>query len=840
MNNPKPKNTKSQNQFTETETRDNILEELPIGICRSDLKGTINYVNKYLEEVTGYTRDEIVGRNALKLGLFPDDTRSYILKRIAARIGGAPSKKWDIQVKCKKRSWIWVTLEGTIIRKSGIPVGFQITASDITERKQAEEALIVERNKLMQVIDGLSTVGIGVDIIDTNYRIFYQNRFLKDQFNDLKNELCYEKYMNLKEPCSFCPMVKAIKENRSIRAEMIGANGNIYELLSAPLPDADGTVNKVIEIIRDITERKQAEETLKSLSSIVEQSTEGMALADMNGNLTFVNKAWCEMHGYKSSKSLVGKNLAVFHNKEQLKNDVNPSNEELIKHGSYSGEVGHITKNGKIFPTLMTTSIIKDLQGVPVALAGVAKNITERKQAEEALKKSEFGFRTVWENSASGMRITDENSIIMNVNDAFCNMFGKSKEELEGQSLAVIYSSEEKERIQLKHHERFHLRTVATHFEKELKLWNGKRIWVHVTNSFLDLEGEKSLLLGLFTDITERKRAEEALRESEKRYQLLFEQARDSIMLFELPPAGIPIIRDANTTALQTLGFSYDELIGQPISMISAEEDFVSLTAERNRLTKITGDAIFEVRHRRKDGSVFYVEASAKELTVSGKLLSLIIERDITDRKQAEEALQESEAKYRLMVESSRDGIVISQNNKFIFLNDAFASLLGYQKEELFLSDYTTVFSEKAISLLEERGRQGLKGETVPDQYETVFKKKDGTEVPVEASIRVIDYKGQKATFAIIRDISKQKEIMAAMQASAEQSNGFKSHIPICAGCNKIRDEEQESHPWVSPAVYINDRLPNVHFSHGMCPDCMEKWYPGFVDNKLSEIQKTP
>jgi len=93
MSNPTPKRPKSNPCYGETESRDSVLEELPIGICRLDLKGTIKYVNKYFEEVTGYTRDEIIGQNVLKSDLFPDDMRSYILKRITARIGGASSKR---------------------------------------------------------------------------------------------------------------------------------------------------------------------------------------------------------------------------------------------------------------------------------------------------------------------------------------------------------------------------------------------------------------------------------------------------------------------------------------------------------------------------------------------------------------------------------------------------------------------------------------------------------------------------------------------------------------------------------------------------------------------------
>ena len=124
------------------------------------------------------------------------------------------------------------------------------------------------------------------------------------------------------------------------------------------------------------------EEQYKFLAMSVQQSSEGMAYADLDGNLIFVNKAWCKMHGYKSDKELLGRNLEIFHNKKQILNEVIPFNAIVINSGTNSGEVGHITKNGKVFPTLMTTNILKDASGNPFALAGIAKDITERKQAE--------------------------------------------------------------------------------------------------------------------------------------------------------------------------------------------------------------------------------------------------------------------------------------------------------------------------------------------------------------------------------------------------------------------------------------------------------------------------
>lgn len=205
-------------------------------------------------------------------------------------------------------------------------------------------------------------------------------------------------------------------------------------------------------------------------------------------------------------------------------------------------------------------------------------------------------------------------------------------------------------------------------------------------------------------------------------------------------------------------------------------------------------------------------------------ICTIIFSQQITAaQRKAEKALKESEAKYRLMVEISQDAIVIYQNDKFVFINNAFAKMLDHNKEHL--------ISEKIIDKLKEFETRPNNGEDMANRYETMFERKDGTEIYVEANITIIDYKGQKAAFAVIRDITKQKEIINTLQKSADQSKGLKGFIPICAGCNKIRNDEKENSPWISPAEYITERLPDIKFSHGMCPDCMKKWYPDYMDD---------
>ena len=137
--------------------------------------------------------------------------------------------------------------------------------------------------------------------------------------------------------------------------------------------------------VRDITDRNRLEHELRRLAVIAEQAAEGIAVADTEGNLQFVNPAWARMHGYESGAALVGKHLGIFHTDEQMKTDVIPFNDVVSRRGQHAGEVGHVRKDGTTFPAHMQVVMLKDEDGKPYGLSGFAQDITERKQAEEKL-----------------------------------------------------------------------------------------------------------------------------------------------------------------------------------------------------------------------------------------------------------------------------------------------------------------------------------------------------------------------------------------------------------------------------------------------------------------------
>ena len=134
-----------------------------------------------------------------------------------------------------------------------------------------------------------------------------------------------------------------------------------------------------------LRDRNAAQERWRELAIVIEQVEEGIAIADLNGTLEFVNHAWALMHGYQSEADLVGRSLAIFHSSEQIAADVKKFNKAVMEKGFHVGEVGHLRQDGTIFPTWMSVTLIKNEAGKPYAYAALAQNITERKAAEDEL-----------------------------------------------------------------------------------------------------------------------------------------------------------------------------------------------------------------------------------------------------------------------------------------------------------------------------------------------------------------------------------------------------------------------------------------------------------------------
>jgi len=299
-------------------------------------------------------------------------------------------------------------------------------------------------------------------------------------------------------------------EVKNVELQLQRQDGStVYVILNASaVRDKQGRILQSRSVLRDITEQKRAEEQLRLLSSAVEQSSEGVAVVDLNGNLRFTNEAFASMHGYQPEE-LIGKHLSIFHTSEQIP-IVEAANRQIQETGQFSGEIWHTRRDGSVFPSWMSNTLLRDEEGNPTAMLGTLRDITERKQAEQALKENEIKYRTLFESGADGFFLMTD--IFLDCNEQACRIWECNREDVIGHS-PTEFSPEyqpdgrlsieaARERIEAA------LDGEPQYFYWKHKTKSGKLIDTEVSLNKIILD-QKPHLQAIVRDITKQKKAEQ-------------------------------------------------------------------------------------------------------------------------------------------------------------------------------------------------------------------------------------------------------------------------------------------------------------------------------------------
>ena len=260
--------------------------------------------------------------------------------------------------------------------------------------------------------------------------------------------------------------------------------------------------------------REQLRESDQRFRDLFENSPDPIFVEDLDGKVLDVNFAACVLHGL-TREQLIGKNaltdLMPPAQRESAKSDF-----AKLAAGKLSWAEGEsLTADGRFTPVEVRAGRIK-FGGQPALLLHV-RDITERRAAEAALQSSETLFRSVWENSVDGMRLTDENGIIVAVNDAYSKLVGLEASALEGKLFTVVYAAPEDREASLQRmHEHFAARGGPQKRQQDHTLHDGRTLALEVSDSFIEVRGRPMLMLSLFRDNTTQKRLEEQLRQSQK------------------------------------------------------------------------------------------------------------------------------------------------------------------------------------------------------------------------------------------------------------------------------------------------------------------------------------
>ena len=261
-------------------------------------------------------------------------------------------------------------------------------------------------------------------------------------------------------------------------------------------------------------------------------------------------------------------------------------------------------------------------------------------QLKEELSNIDLLFGQLWEISVDGMRLIDEDGNILLVNDAFCKIFEMEKDQLLGKPFSIVYAKNEQDAALKSYQRDIRNDAIKTFFERENILWNGRKVWFEFSNSFLNLPDGNKITLTLIKDISERKKSEIELRESEQKYKMLFNNINDAVFVTQFSKEkSYGDFIEVNDVACRRLGYTKEEFLKLSPSAIVLPKCIDDFNLYNERLLK-DEHVIYDLVHRAKDRKLIPVEINSHLFLYNDKLTVLSIARDITERKQAEEKLQ--------------------------------------------------------------------------------------------------------------------------------------------------------------------------------------------------------
>jgi len=371
--------------------------------------------------------------------------------------------------------------------------------------------------------------------------------------------------------------------------------------------DEDGKLEALEGFISDITKNRRAEEHLRLLSSIVKQSTEGIALVNFDGEIQFINKAFAEMHGYQPEE-LLHKNLSIFHAPGQME-AVERANRQIREKGQFSGEIWHRRRNGSVFPAYMNNSLLYDNDGRPRGMIGTIRDITRRKKAQEELEAA-VAQRDATLNALPDLLFEiDRAGRIYDFRAPHPELLYVSPSEFLGKTMAECvppHVAEAVEEVIGKTIEKGHCSGIV--YPLDLA---GKTRWFEVSAAIMgDINTSKGRIIMLARDITDRREAEQALRKSEEKFRRIFE---NSILgLYRTTPDGQVLM--VNPALLNMLGYSsFEELAKRNLEESGYEPGYDR--SEFKEIIEREGIVVgLESAWTKKDGSTLYVRESARAI----------------------------------------------------------------------------------------------------------------------------------------------------------------------------------------------------------------------------------
>ncbi|MBU4278441.1 MAG: PAS domain S-box protein [Proteobacteria bacterium] len=406
-----------------------------------------------------------------------------------------------------------------------------------------------------------------------------------------------------------------------------------------------------------------------------------------------------------------------------------------------------------------------DRQALKESYDQLSREMATRARAEIALRASEERFRGVFDHTFLGITITDRKSRMIQVNPAWSRMLGYSPHQVEGLVMGDITHPDDREQSNALFH-----RLVAgelDHYRLEKRYLNseGKPVWVDLAVSAVrGPSGELDKAVGVANDISERKKALEALKNSEEKFNTAFQSSPDSVLINRLEGQ---VFLEVNDSFLATTGYERREVLGRGDEGLGLWAD----PAEREHFWRELGENGECLGHSAswvaKDGRSIPMVVSGRRVTVDGQAAAVSIARDVTEAQQAQQALELSQQRYRSLVENVPYGIFITEHPSgiMLFANQTAAEMMGYKVNEVLGRNVWEMMAPEEQGRARRRVEARIAGQRLSTAHEIyTCIRKDGSTFRCEVSAGVVSFQGKQALQGIVRDVTEREHLERQLQ----------------------------------------------------------------------------
>ncbi len=771
-----------------------MVDLIPDPVLVLNSSGKIVAANKIVGKYSGYKKEELIGKNFSSFSFLSEDYKQLLSRNVEDRLAGSTILPYEIRLTAKNGEVKILRINGNRFVKAGEELDFAIFR-DVTEENKIQnelrQGLVESEEKFHNITNSIKEAII---IVNEEAKVTYWNSAAEKTFGFTCKEAVGKDIHKLVVPRSMC------KEGRERAAESVKifaqtgmgyfTVGNV-ELVGQ---HKDGTEFPVelsisptklmgkwsaVAVVKNITKRKQSEQKLRDAEqryhAIFNQAPLGVLVIDPE-TTRFIefNDVAHQQFGYSREEfeKITICDLATNESSEKVKSHM----KDILKKGADEFEILLRTKNGDIKNTSITARTFQSAG--KKYLHCICRDLSEIEKVQNALIESEAGYRQLVELAQEGIWAIDSDFTTVFVNPRMAEMLGYAESEMIGRKLFDFLDKEKVAKIR-ETLQQFRNQEIDGLVEYAFPRKDGTHIDTIITMSTItDDQGQITGTLAVISDISERKRAERALKESEELSKAIVANAPIGIATSDLRYHFL----SANEAFCKILGYEEEEIRKLTFKEITCPEDLPESEAKMAALENgIISSLVHEKRYFKKDGTTIVGRIIVNAIrNQTGQPILFIAElEDITKSKRLEDDLRSSEERFRAISTSAMDAIILSdEEDRVIYWNPAAEKMFGFLQSEAI----GRKLAELVIPPHGQKKHEALLKELMHNQLSKRHfgfnaLKKDGNTFPMDLTVATVTLKEKKCLLSIVRDVTEWKAMEEALKQERDMLENMAANI---------------------------------------------------------------